>query len=90
MAGRKLELKGEREKNRLSAFIDFHWRTASASEKARLASLDELARKIYDRGSAGKQQGQVKLADAQAIAIDTFRLVSELKSIVGLDPIASP
>lgn len=87
LAGKDLTLKGEKEVNRLSAFIDHHWRSANKQAKQRLAELDVLARSVYERGSKGKQQGKVRHEEAQKLVVDTFELVAELDRLVGLSPI---
>lgn len=90
LAGKKLDLKGEREVNRLSAWIDHHWKKANEGGKTRLKSLDALARSIYKRGSKGKQQGQVRHEEGQKLVVDTFELVADLDRLVGLQPVVTP
>lgn len=86
LAGRSLDLKGEKELNRLSAFIDYHHRLAEdENTKKRLAELDELARDIYARGSKGKRP--VRHEEAQKLVIDSFELVRELDRLSALEPI---
>ncbi len=86
MEGRPLDLKGEREVNRLRAYIDYNWRTSDDEARATLQELCGLARNVYERGSAGKQQGAMTHAGTQELVIDTFRLVAGLRKLTGLRP----
>lgn len=87
--GKTLNLKGQKELNRLLAFIDFHWRQAPEATKPELNRLGTLAASIYGRGSAGKDQGKVRHEQAQQLAVDAFDLVASLNKLTGLEPIAS-
>jgi len=83
LAERSLDLKGERERNRVSAFIDWHYRLAQdENTKKRLGELDELARGIYERGSKGKRR--VRHEEAEKLVVDTFELVRDLDQLTGL------
>ncbi|MCH8007577.1 MAG: hypothetical protein IIC91_01805 [Chloroflexi bacterium] len=87
--GKTLDLKGEKELNRLLAFIDYHWRRAPEENREPLSKLGALAISIYRLGSAGKQQGKVRHGQAQRLAVDAFELVAGLNNLVGLEPITS-
>ena len=87
--GKTLDLKGQKELNRLLAFIDVHWRQAPEDKQAELKRLGTLAASIYRRGSAGKGQGKVRHEQAQQLAVDAFELVAGLNKLVGLEPIES-
>lgn len=87
LAGKTLNLKGEKELNRLCAFIDCHWRQADDPSKRELERLDELARLAYGRASQGKRGTELRHADAQQLVVDTFDLVSSLGSLVGFEPV---
>lgn len=82
---KSLDLKGEREKNRLSAFIDWHWRQAEEGAKKQLERLPALVERIYSKGSQGKQR--IRHAEAQQLVVDAFDLVSSLDALVGLEPV---
>lgn len=88
LAGRPLNLKGERELNRLCAFIDQHWREADDSAKRELERLEALARHIYSTASRGKRGTELRHAEAQQLVIDTFELVVSLGRLVGLEPLS--
>lgn len=86
LAGRTFDMKGERERNRLCAFIDHHYRLAKqADTKARLTELEEVVRSIYKRGSKGKRR--VRHEEAQKLVVDTFALVRDLDQLTGLEPV---
>lgn len=86
LAGRTLDMKGEKEVNRLSAYVDHHHRVAKDGDtKRRLAELDELARSIYERGSKGKRR--VRHEEARKLVVDAFELVQELDQLTGLEPV---
>lgn len=87
LAGKTLNLKGEKELNRLCAFIDCHWRQADDPSKRELERMDELARLAYGRASRGKRGTELRHADAQQLVVDTFDLVSSLGSLVGFEPV---
>jgi hypothetical protein len=87
MLGKDLELKGEKELNWLTAFIDFHWQTAADEDKGELHGLGELARGIYQTGSRGKNKAALGHTQVQELVARTFRLVSGLKEITGLEPL---
>lgn len=89
LLGRTLNLKGETEKNRLSAYIDVHWRSAAEAEKNLLEEAHGLVLPVYDLGSKGKS-GQIRHGEAQQLVVDTFRLVDLLRQAAGVTPIATP
>lgn len=83
MAGKSLDLRGEREKNRLLAYIDCHWVTAPNDVMQQsLSRCAELAIRLYERGSMGKRS--LRFADAQQLVADAFELVALLASVTGL------
>jgi len=89
LAGRRLNLRGEMEKNRLCAFIDWHFRrSADESVKSELKRLDEAVRSIYEKGSKGKST--TRHGEAQQLVIDTFDFVSGLERLTGLQPVTYP
>jgi hypothetical protein len=86
LTGKTIEIKGEREKNRLLAFIDFHYQRANGDQaKRELEDLHALTIKVYGRGSGGKRA--VRHEEAQNIVVDTFDLVSELQRLTALEPV---
>lgn len=87
LAQKNLALKGEKELNRLCAFIDWHWRRADKSAKYDLERLDEIARRILPKASKGKRGTELRHAEAQQLVVDTFDLVSSLGRLVGLEPV---
>ena len=87
--GKTLDLKGQKELNRLLAFIDRHWRKATNENRAELETLGVLAASIYGRGSAGKERGKVRHEQAQQLVVDAFELVAGLNKLTGLEPIES-
>jgi hypothetical protein len=89
LAGRPLNLRGEMEKNKLCAFIDWHFRrSADESVKSELKRLDEVVRNIYEKGSKGKST--TRHGEAQQLVIDTFDFVSALERLTGLQPVTHP
>lgn len=89
LAGRPLNLGGEMEKNKLCAFMDWHFRrSADEPVKGELRRLEDLVRNIYEKGSKGKST--TRHAEAQRLVIDTFDLVSGLERLTGLEPVAYP
>ena len=89
LIGATLNLKGNAEKNRLSAYIDVHWQEASDGEKRLLEEAHQLVSVIYNQGSKGKSGSRVRLAEAQALMVNTFRLVALLQETTDLTPLAS-
>ena len=85
LASCSLDLKGEMEKNRLCAFIDQHFRKSDNESQREFIELDEIARRIYGKGSQGKSA--VRHSEAQQLMVDTFNLVSRLERLTGLEPI---
>lgn len=85
LLGKSLDLKGEREKNRLTAFVDWHWRQAEAGVKKKLEQLSSLLDRVYSKGSQGKQR--LRHAEAQQLVVDTFDLVSSLDALTELEPV---
>lgn len=89
MLGKDLDLKGERELNWLTAFIDLRWQKADDETKEKLQELAELAHRVYETGSRGKDKTAVQHGQVQQLVVDTFRLVSGLKEITGLQPLSA-
>jgi hypothetical protein len=75
----------EKEKNRLFAYIDAWARKVGPDGQAQLEEATGLVRQIYGKGSEGKKS--VRHAEAQALALRTFRLVSLLHDVTNLQPI---
>lgn len=88
LLGMTLTLKGDREKNKLSAYIDRHWQASSDPEKTLLQEAHDLVTPIYDRGSKGKSD-QISHAEAEKLVRDTFRLVDLLRQTTGMAPICA-
>ena len=87
MLGRDLQLKGERELNWLTAFIDLQWQKADDDKKKELQELAELGRRIYKTGSRGKNKTALRHGQVQELVVDTFRLVSGLKDTTDFEPL---
>ncbi len=84
-SGKTLDLSGDKEKNRLFAYIDYLYTNAAPDKQESLEEADKLVSNIYNLGSKGKQQ--VRHAEAQKLVIDTFHLVSVLNDAGGLTPV---
>lgn len=83
--GTELDLKGERELNKLTAYVDrFFCATGDETLRPEVEALLALAKDVYGRGSAGKQQ--VRKHAAQQLVVDTFDLVARLHSLTELQP----
>lgn len=87
MLGKDLELQGQKELNWLTAFIDLHWQKPDGENREELRELAELARRIYETGSRGKNKTALRHAQVQGLVVDTFRLVSGLKDTTGFEPL---
>jgi len=88
LAGKPIQIKGDKEKNCLLAFIDVHHqRTDDGGAKRELEELYELTSTIYERGSKGKGSRGVRHQEAQTLVVDTFRLVSSLQRLTDLQPV---
>jgi len=87
LAAKPLVVKGEKEVNRLLAFIDYHHRVSDDAAKPELEEMHELAITIYERGCKGKKSKVSRYAEAQGLVVDTFRLVSGLQQLTGLEPV---
>lgn len=88
LAGKPLAVKGEKEVNRLLAFIDYHHRLSDDAAKPELEEMHELAITIYERGCKGKKSKVTRHTEAQRLVVDTFGFVSSLQRLTGLEPIA--
>ena len=87
MLAKDLELKGEKELNWLTAFIDLRWQMAADDDKEELRGLGELGRRIYETGSRGKNKAALGHTQVQELVADTFRFVVRLKEMTGLEPL---
>lgn len=85
MLNRELALGGDKEKNRLTAYIDIHWGRARPEERAELANAATLVEQIYVTGSKGKRG--VRYTEAQKLVVDSFQLVASLVACTGLVPV---
>jgi len=86
LLGRPLTLTGDAEKNKLSAYIDIHWRAASGEKQRKLTESHDLVQPIYDIGSKGKIGSKFRRGEAQKLVVDTFRLVEMLQETTDLIP----
>ena len=83
---KELDLVGEREKNRLYAYIDCHHKRIEEQEnKDTLKQLHGKVWPIYDIGSKGKRT--IRHEEAKTILVDTFEFVAKLDAITGLAPL---
>ena len=87
LLGKTLNLTGDSEKNRLSAYIDTKWQSADRRNQDLLEEAMKLILPIYDMGSKGKAGARVRHSEAQALVQDTFRLVDCLDRATGMEPI---
>jgi hypothetical protein len=87
LLGRTLSLKGDVEKNKLSAYIDAHWKVADASLKPLLKEAHDLVEPIYNQGSKGKAGNKIRRSEAQGLVVDAFRLVNLLQQATNLEPL---
>ncbi|MCH8869653.1 MAG: hypothetical protein IIC85_08075 [Chloroflexi bacterium] len=84
-----ITLKGNAEKNRLSAYINEQYEIATDDKtKDKLGEAFGLVESIYDDGSRGK--GRVRRQQAQELVINTFRMVDLLADVTGLAPLSYP
>lgn len=82
----ELDLVGEKEKNRLYAYIDCrHRRVEEEEHKDTLKQLHGKVWGIYDIGSKAKRA--IRHEEAKTIVVDTFELVAKLHAITGLEPL---
>ena len=88
LGGKELDLAGEKEKNKLLAYIDYHWQKAKDEEKKILEEAHKLVPRIWDTGSKGKT-GKVRFNEAKDLVVDTFYLVDSLDKTTGLIPIST-
>lgn len=83
---KELDLSREKEKNRVYAYIDYHYQHVPAKEqKETLKQLHKKVWGIYGVGSKGKRD--VRHEEAQKIITDTFEFVDKLDKITELKPI---
>jgi len=82
---RELDLAGDKEKNKLSAYIDQHWQNAKDEERKIFEEAHKLVPRIWDIGSKGKTS-KVRFNEAQGLVVDTFHLVDLLDKTTGLIP----
>jgi hypothetical protein len=83
--GRTLQIAGDKELNRLRAWLDYHYRRSDPAGRKRLRELGDLATAIYGGGSKGKRA--LRHAEAQQLVVDTFELVKALDDLTGLEPV---
>jgi len=82
----ELDLVGEREKNRLYAYIDSHYkRTEQQEHKDTLKQLHGMIWGIYDRGSKAKRS--IRHEEAKDTVVHTFEFVNQLDKITELKPL---
>lgn len=82
---KELDLVGEKEKNRLYAYIDYYHRRVEVQDKDTLKQLHVKVWPIYDIGSKGKRE--IRHEEARTIIIDTFEFVGKLDDITKLEPL---
>lgn len=85
--GEKLEVTGEKEKNRLLAYLDVFSKQVNPSNKEPFDEARKLIHSIYGKGSKGKRQ--IRHSEAQSLVIDTFNLISLLDKATELKPVDS-
>lgn len=85
VGGEELQVSGNKEKNRLLAYIDAYYRQVDHTKQSILNEAKDLVHPVYNIGSKGKQQ--VRHEEAQKLVIDTFRLVDLLDRATELKPI---
>lgn len=83
--GKELDLVGDKEKNRLYAYIDYVYRRSDEQNKDTLKQLKDKIHEIYRIGSKGKHK--VKHEEAKNVIVETFYLVSTLDEITELKPV---
>ena len=81
-----MDVKMNKEKNRLLAYIDHFYRTASIDIQKILEEAEKLVNSIYNEGSKAKRQ--IRREEAQELLVDTFHFVDLLDRATGLEPIA--
>lgn len=82
---KELDLVGEKEKNRLYAYIDYHHKRVEGQDKDTLKQLHGKVWGIYDMGSKGKRA--IRHEEAKTAIVDTFELVGNLDAITELKPL---
>ena len=86
LAEGELDLVGEKEKNKLYAYIDYHHKRSEEQEqKDTLKYIHSKLWGIYEIGSKGKRT--VRHKEAQNVIVDTFEFVAKLAEITGLQPV---
>ena len=81
-----LDLRGEREKNRLYAYIDYNCNYSKDEEiRQTLKQVHDLIWDIYDLGSKAKRA--IRREEATKTVVDTFNLVAELDRVTALKPV---
>jgi len=71
--GKIREVSPNKEKNRLYAYIDAHYKKVGANKKTLLEEAQKLVKPIYDIGSKGKRE--IRHNEAQTLVVDTFRFI---------------
>ena len=84
---KQLDLRGDREKNRLYAYIDYSYRD-STDEAVRqtLKQVHDFIWDIYNMGSKAKRA--IRHEEATKTVVDTFNLVAELDRVTILKPVS--
>jgi hypothetical protein len=83
LSGKELDLSGDKEKNKLYAYIDYKWRNATDEERQLLEEAQKLVPRIWNIGSKGKT-GKVRFSEAQNLVIETFHFADLLDKTTGL------
>jgi len=84
--GKQLDLKGDKEKNKVYAYLDYRWRRCDdEADKETLGRLHDLVWRIYDVGSKAKRA--IRHEEAKTIVVDTFDFVAQLLRVTTLEPV---
>jgi hypothetical protein len=84
-SGTVLDVKSDKEKNRLFAYIDIFSSRSVSANKALLAEANAFVKPIYDKGSKGK--GGIPRSEAQELVLSTFKFLELLDQATGFEPI---
>ncbi|MBI4337400.1 MAG: hypothetical protein HY683_06195 [Chloroflexi bacterium] len=81
---------GDKEVNKLCAYMDNAAENALQSDKKLLEEADGLLHVVYQVGSKGKGGAEsARYSEARKIVVDTFRLVDILVQVTGLTPLVT-
>ncbi len=83
--GDEIDVRADKEKNRLYAYVDVHHKKVDTKKQELLKEARGLAALVYNKGSKGKKG--VTHSEAQELVVKTFRLVALLEAVTGLEPI---